>query len=77
MKVKELIDALNKFDLELEVQVFHDIGAVLIDEPTLYSGNYEDPNNRKGIRKTIKGQFVGIGNPADYDIDDENLPEMV
>ena len=26
---------------------------------------------------SINGRFVGIGNPADFDIDDENLPEII
>ena len=66
MKVKELIEQLQGFDPELEVQVFHDMGSVEINNVSRYVGEHEDPNNIKLIYKTIFGQFVGIGNPSNY-----------
>ncbi len=77
MNVRELIEHLQRFEPELQVQVFHDVGAMEIDEPTLYCGDYEDPTNTKLIRRTVHGLFVGLGNPADYYIDDGDLPEIV
>lgn len=70
MKVKELIEALSKYDPELEVQSFHDIGP-MISEPTLFRGRYEDPDNTKCIYVCKHGLFVGFGNPNDYDLDHE------
>lgn len=76
MKVRELIEALKEFNPELEVQTFHDMGAVGIYGPTLYYGEYEDVDNCKAIRVTIRGRFVGIGNPADFDIWENDTPEI-
>ena len=70
MKVKELIERLSGYDPELEVQSFHDIGP-LISEPTLFRGEYEDPDNVKCIYVKKFGLFVGFGNPNDYEIDGE------
>ena len=70
MKVKELIEALSKYDPELEVQSFHDRGP-LVSEPTLFRGRYEDPDNTKCIYVWKQGLFVGFGNPTDFDLDDE------
>lgn len=76
MKVGELIEALKQFDTELEVQVFHDIGAMTIDGPELYHGKYEDPDNKKLFR-VVEGYFVGIGNPADFDLDEDDEPLLI
>ena len=70
MKVKELIERLSGYDSELEVQSFHDMGP-LISEPTLFRGEYEDPDNVKCIYVKKFGLFVGFGNPNDYEIDGE------
>jgi hypothetical protein len=70
MKVKELIESLSKYDPELEVQAFSDIGP-LISEPTLFRGRYEDPDNNKCIYVWKHGLFVGFGNPNDYELDHE------
>lgn len=82
MKVKELIEQLRQYDGELEVQVFHDIGAIEC-EVDLYTGPYEDPENRKLIRITTDGLFVGLGNPTNYDCEeyyelvvDKEIPEV-
>jgi hypothetical protein len=72
MKNKELIELLLTLDPELEVCVFHDIGAMLADYVCVYRGLYEDPDNEKCIFKRIEGKFSGIGNPSDFDDDNNN-----
>lgn len=72
MKNKDLIAALQQLDPEMEVCVFHDIGAMNVnDHIGIYRGLHEDTENVKAIWVQKEGEFIGIGNPANYE-DDTN-----
>jgi hypothetical protein len=73
MKNRDLIAMLLHLDQDLEVCIFHDIGAMLVNEHVdVYQGLYEDPDNEKCIFKRIEGKFIGIGNPSDFDNDNND-----
>lgn len=69
MKVRELIEKLYMLDHELDVCVFTDSGAMLVEEPQVLSGYYEDPNNVKLVLRHTEGTFVALNNYADFDLD--------
>lgn len=71
MKVKQLIEELQKHDPELNVCVFSDLGAMLVDRVQLLRGNFEDPNNVKLIHKEINAKFLALNNYADFDLEHE------
>ena len=71
MKVKDLIAELTKLDPELYVCTFSDLGAMLVTEPSILLGNYEDPDNVKLVHKTVNGKFVALNGYADFDLEHE------
>jgi hypothetical protein len=71
MKVKQLIEALLKADPELDVCTFSDQGVVRLSahdhEVAVYEGEYETDNYPKLNVLYRCGQYVGLGNPANWD----------
>jgi hypothetical protein len=68
MKVKQLIEALQKFDPDLEVGYLHDNGVIYAEEVGVYQGNFLNKYGDKMIFKRERRKFVTVGNPGDFNI---------
>ena len=68
MKVKELIEILQKADPELPVCTFQEGGAEEVDRPdvNVYESQYIQANEKMGVFRCT-GPFVGIGVPGNFD----------
>jgi hypothetical protein len=67
MKVKSLIEALQKFDPETEVGVLHDNGVMQATEVGLYTGEFQAGAGNKMILVAQTRPFVVVGNPGNYE----------
>ena len=68
-ELKVLVDELNAINPDLDVCYFHDLGPLLLEAIDAYDGDYENPDNKKLLLTFKQGPFIGIGNPANFDID--------
>jgi hypothetical protein len=67
MKVKELIEALAKADPEMTVCQFTEGGAEELEDLGVFKGNYLADISPKMIWSHASGEYVGLGNPGDYE----------
>jgi len=66
MKVKQLIELLQKADPEMVVCTFDDDGAEEVSRVDVYEGEFMiDSEKLAGFYRT--GKYVGIGWPGNYD----------
>lgn len=77
MKTWELIEVLKKLDPNLDVCHMHDIGPMLVSDAYVLEGPYEDPANKKLIRREVEGRFICFGAPADYDVSDHRKYKQI
>ncbi len=67
MKVKDLISALQKADPEMDVCDFQDSSVIGFDDVAIYKGKYKVAHGNKLIMTQKEGDYVGIGNPGDFE----------
>ena len=73
MKVKDLIAALSEADPEATVCQFTEDGSYEIENIGVFKGEYRTDMAPKLIWGYASGEYVGIGNPGDYEV--SNLQE--
>ncbi len=66
MKIKDLIEKLQKDDPELPVVVFQDGGAEEVDRVGIYETTYILDWEKLGVKR-VKGIVVGIGWPGNFE----------
>lgn len=67
MKVKDLIAALSKADPEMMVCQFTESGAEEVEDLGVFKGPYNFSMAPKMVWGRTSGEYVGIGNPGDYE----------
>ena len=67
MKVKELIAVLQKADPEMDVCNFSDFSVRSLEDVGIYNGEYKAPLGLKLIMEQKKCEYVGLGNPGDFE----------
>lgn len=78
MKVKELIEALDAYDPDLEVVMFRDDDAYSLSfhDMELWKGRYVDSDNPKLINMYKTGLFLGINNIGDTELNQSGFESM-
>jgi len=67
VKVKDLISALQKADPEMDVCEFQCSSVIGFDYVAIYKGRYKVAHGNKLIMTQKEGDYVGIGNPGNFE----------